>query len=222
MAPEIKPSFSTNFSADEIPVEFLVIHYSACTLARTLEIFQTPERKVCAHFIIDLDGSIYDLGGFWSGPILRAAHAGKSVFETDGKKWEGLNAFSIGVELISFNGNLMPYPQAQTDSLYALGKQMVSRFPALRDPDRVVGHEHIAGFRGKVDPGLNFDWLAFYKSIYPKVKNPPLRLPVLDQPTLDAFEKTYGKIRPDSLQAEDWSDLSAKLEAFVGEKNSGL
>lgn len=220
MTIEIKQSYSPNFAPEEIPVEFLVIHYSACSLEGTLEIFHTPARKVCAHFIVDQDGSIYDLGNFWSGPILRAAHAGKSIFDLDGRKWEGMNAYSIGVELINFNGNVMPYPQAQMDSLSDLAKHLVSRFPALQNPHRVVGHEQIAGFRGKVDPGILFDWEDFFKQVYPDLKNYPERAPVLTAPMIRKFEEMNGKINSGEMRAEDWSALSAKLEAFVGEENT--
>jgi N-acetyl-anhydromuramyl-L-alanine amidase AmpD len=149
---------SPNFATHEIPVEFLVLHYTACDLKRTLEIFQNRERKVCAHFVLDLDGTCYDLGGFWNGPILQGAHAGESYIDIDGQRFETLNKMSIGIEIVNFNGNLFPYTDAQYETLSELILRLLSRFPVLRDSRRIVGHEHIAHFRGKCDPGVKFDW----------------------------------------------------------------
>ena len=103
---------SPNIEKEEIPVDFLVVHYTACTLEKTLEIFRDRARKVCSHFVIDTDGAIYDLGQFWNGPIRRAAHAGLSRYELDGVVREKFNDFSIGVEIVNFNGNLMEFSQA--------------------------------------------------------------------------------------------------------------
>ncbi len=212
--------FSPNFSSQEIPVEFLVIHYTACNLADTLLLFCSPEKKVCAHFVIDWDGCIYDLGDFWSGPIRLGAHAGKSFFDLDGQKWEGFNYFSIGIEIVNFNGNLFPYPFAQYASLVALTQHLGSRFPILNsNPNRVVGHEHIAGFRGKVDPGQCFDWHLFYSGVYPdrvlREEFPP-RPAVLNAKAWDEFERTFGKVNQSQMKPSDWALLSSRLEAFVG------
>src|SRR5690242_7453695 len=106
MKPNVKKVNSPNFSNEEISVEFIVIHYTACSLEDTLKIFCTSEKQVCAHFVIDTDGTLYDLGDFLNGPIKKGAHAGKSSFQLRGRSWEAFNTFSIGVELVNFNGNL--------------------------------------------------------------------------------------------------------------------
>jgi N-acetyl-anhydromuramyl-L-alanine amidase AmpD len=210
----IQDHSSPAFAPDEIPVEFLVLHYTACTLEETIRLFCGPDAKVCAHFVLATDGVIHDLGKFWTGTIRRGAHAGVSAFELGGRKWESFNKFSIGIEIVNFNGNLFPYTDAQYRALAALMKQMLSRFPALKDPNRVVGHEQIAGFRGKADPGLKFDWNRFFETSYPKQPKPTR--PCLLQPEdLASFEKTHGKIDPARMGPKDWPELSSKLEKHL-------
>ena len=207
---------SPNFDKEEIPVEFLVVHYTACTLERTLEIFQDKERKVCSHFVIDTDGSIYDLGHFWHGPIRRGAHAGVSRLEMDGHIYEKFNDFSIGVEMVNFNGNLLEYPTVQYNSLTKVIKQMMNRFALLNDPKRIVGHEQIAGFRGKADPGLRFDWKKLYGLAFPG-ETAPERTPVVTAEMLKAFEVSNGRIDAKNMNAADWEPLNSKLEKFIAD-----
>lgn len=202
---------SPNFAATEIPVEFLVIHYTACDLQKTLEIFGSPNPGVCAHFVIDLDGTVYDLGGFYRGPIRRGAHAGKSHLEVNGVKFEAFNQFSIGIEIINLNGNLLEYTEAQYASLAELVRHLQKRFPALNNPERIVGHEHIAHWRGKADPGVRFDWNRFLASVNAK---PTARHSFFACDSEDiAWLKDQGAVK-------DWTKLSSELEGRIAQKAS--
>src|ERR1700722_9142722 len=89
-----------NFGQNEIPVEFLVLHYTACSLERALEIFCDPARKLSAQFVLAENGDVYDLGNFLHGPIRQGAHAGESVWKTATREWRTFNLFSIGVEIV--------------------------------------------------------------------------------------------------------------------------
>jgi N-acetylmuramoyl-L-alanine amidase len=149
---------SPNFAPDFIPVEFVVLHYTAGDLNRTMSIFSDPARKVCAHFVLDTDGTVYDLGGFLNGPVKKGAHAGESRMKIEGVEHTSFNNMSVGIEIVNLNGNLFPYTGEQYDALDELLSALITRFPALKNPCRIVGHENIAGFRGKCDPGLQFDW----------------------------------------------------------------
>lgn len=215
MSLNIQNVSSPNFGIDTIPVEFLVLHYTACELRNALAIFTTQEKKLCAHFVIDLDGSIYDLGHFWKGPIRQGAHAGVSRFSLDGKIWEAFNNFSIGIEIVNLNGNILSYTKEQYEALILLTRHLCSRFPALRDPNRIVGHEHIAGFRGKSDPGLKFDWTLFFKGVYPTLKTPPSRESVINEQIWEQFEIANGKVDLRQMKGDDWSALSSDLEKFM-------
>lgn len=208
---------SPNFDKEEISVDFLVVHYTACSLEKTLEIFTDRAKKVCAHFVINTDGALYDLGRFWNGPIRRGAHAGVSRYEMDGKIYEKFNEFSIGVELVNFNGNYLDFPKAQYVTLSKLIRHMSDRFVLLNDPNRIVGHEHIAGFRGKIDPGLRFDWKQLYSLAYPGEKAPE-RNAVLTAADLKAFEASRGAFDPGKMSPDEWMNLSSEMEAFIGNK----
>jgi N-acetylmuramoyl-L-alanine amidase len=207
---------SPAFAREEVPVEFLVLHYTACSLEATLKLFCGPEAKTCAHFVLDTDGSVHDLGHFWSGPILRGAHAGVSSFELTGHKWESFNRFSIGIEIVNLNGNLLPYTEEQYQSLAQLVAHLQSRFPELKKAERVVGHEQIAGFRGKCDPGLRFDWKRFYAASFPGQPFPS-RPCKLTPDALARFETANGKADPARMKGGDWSELSSKLEKFLAD-----
>jgi N-acetylmuramoyl-L-alanine amidase len=162
---------SPNFSDLTIPVEFVVIHYTAATLERTLELFSSPSTEVSAHLVVDRDGTVYELVECLGGVAKRAWHAGRSRFECGHsgvrRVIEGFNDCSVGIELVNLNGNVFSYTEAQYASLFALIDSLKARYPALHNPDAVVGHEQIAGFRGKADPGRCFEWDRFFSVCYP-------------------------------------------------------
>lgn len=200
---------SPNFSLLEIPVDFVVIHYTACSLSRTLDIFKSTERKVSAHFVIDTDGTIYDLGDFLNGPILRGAHAGKSHLEIDGTKYINFNQFSIGIELINLNGNLLKYSEEQYSALGRLVSHLQARFHNLKNPERFVGHEHIAHWRGKADPGVLFDWEKFFVSIGLKPTETHSFFACKDDDL--QWLRSHGEV-------ENWSRLSFELESRIAQR----
>ncbi len=99
--------------------------------------------NVSPHYMIGRDGTIYKLAN--ENDI--AHHAGKSRME-DGR--EGVNAFSIGIELIN---SITDYPTlAQYTSLAKLIIEIKSRHKI----EHIVGHKDIAPGR-KSDP-WNFDF----------------------------------------------------------------
>jgi N-acetylmuramoyl-L-alanine amidase len=200
---------SPHFTNLEIAVEFLVLHYTACGLKQTLEIFKSSDKGVCAHFVLDTDGTVYDFGRFLNGPILRGAHAGKSHLMLNGTKFENFNQFSIGIEMINLNGNLIEYSDEQYLSLAELVRHLQKRFPILKNAERIVGHEHIAHWRGKADPGVMFNWNRFLTSVG------------LEPGQLHSFFACHD----DDLewlklqgQSNDWSELSHQLEIRIASK----
>lgn len=162
---------SPNFTDLEIGVEFLVVHYSAANLQRTLDIFKSPTSEVSAHIVIDKDGAVYELVPCLDGKAMRAWHAGRSRLEVSTRQGprvvESFNDRSIGVELINENGNIFPYTERQYRSLFAVIERLKALYPALHHPESIVGHEQIAGFRGKCDPGLLFEWARLFAFCYP-------------------------------------------------------
>jgi N-acetylmuramoyl-L-alanine amidase len=158
---------------------FLVIHYTAgATAQSSINYWRQLGNGVCAHFVIDRDGTTYQCR-----PCNRTAgHAGASVWKDPktGITYHGLNACSIGIELANAGDNptltgkwstLPPifarhknggplvawerYPAPQLAACEALSKVLVARYKL----DDVVGHEDIAP-RRKVDPGPAFPMQA--------------------------------------------------------------
>lgn len=172
---------SPNFTDLEIPVEFVVIHFTATTLERTLSIFSNPASEVSAHLVIGRDGAVYEVVPCLDGNARRAWHAGKSRMEVGAqgaaRVVESFNDRSIGIELVNVNGNLFPYTEAQYAALFGVLDRLKALYPALKRPEAIVGHEHIAGFRGKSDPGLCFEWDRLFAVCYPN-QGSPRRLPV--------------------------------------------
>ena len=159
---------TVNQTPQVIPVEFLVLHYTAVDLRETLAILTDPDSGASAHLVIDTDGQVYELVECLDGRALRAWHAGVSRW----LHWQGLNDCAIGIELVNFNGNVFPFTDAQYHSLQLVLRQLQTHYPKLYDHERIIGHEHIAGFRGKADPGLCFDWSRFFAENYPDAVAP--------------------------------------------------
>jgi phosphoribosylglycinamide formyltransferase-1 len=207
-----------NFDSVAIPVEFVVIHYTACSLERAFEILCSPVRKASAHLVIDRDGSVTELVPCLSGPPLRAWHAGKSRFSFGERNFESLNDCSVGIELVNYNGNVFPFTDAQYGSLNRVLDQLRSRFPVLCETGRIIGHEEIAGWRGKADPGVCFDWSRIGETVGARRAVIPESLVA---PLASLAEQ--GMRLPDRLsQDEFFSAVSSFLEATIGllaEKN---
>lgn len=223
---------SPNFSDLSIPVEFLVIHYTAATLERTLELFTSARSEVSAHLVIDRDGVVYELVDCLGGVTKRAWHAGRSRLEMGHagslRVVEGFNDCSIGVELVNLNGNVFRYTEAQYSSLFSLIESLKSSYPALQRPESVVGHEQIAGFRGKADPGRCFEWERLFTVCYPNQGAPSRtalcgerlaeRVRALVQ-DLGVVEEEGGALSiPAELRPSFFSHLSALLETALAQQ----
>jgi N-acetylmuramoyl-L-alanine amidase len=168
---------SPNFSNLVIPVDFVVLHFTAASLERTLKIFMDPATEVSAHLVIDRDGSVHELVDCLNGEAKRAWHAGRSRYESARGAFEGFNDRSIGIELVNLNGNIFPYTERQYAALFRIIETLKSVYPNLSDPDSIVGHEQVAGFRGKSDPGRCFEWSRLFSVCYPN-QGMPTRQPI--------------------------------------------
>lgn len=131
-------------------VEILLLHYTGMPgAAEALDRLCDPSAKVSAHYLIDEDGSIWEL----VAEHRRAWHAGLA-------EWRGrgdVNARSIGIELVNpgHEWGYRAFPGAQTASLVALCREILARHPIPRR--QVLGHSDVAPLR-KEDPGELFDW----------------------------------------------------------------
>lgn len=148
---------SPNF--DERPpntvIDTVVLHYTDMkSAALSLERLCDPLSKVSAHYLIDEDGTAYQL-------VLeekRAWHAGVSQW----RGRENVNHFSIGIELQNPGyfyfqqfGQWFPYSSAQYQALVQLLYFLKGRYPLI--VNNTVGHNDVAPQR-KIDPGPHFNW----------------------------------------------------------------
>ncbi|NBX04305.1 MAG: N-acetylmuramoyl-L-alanine amidase [Alphaproteobacteria bacterium] len=142
---------SPNFdSRDGHSIDMLVLHYTGMRTAQeALERLCDASAKVSAHYVVDEDGTVYQL----VAEEHRAWHAGVS-------SWRGhtnINQRSIGIEIVNpgHEFGYRPFHTIQMEAVATLCKNILSRhnIPARN----VVGHSDVAPSR-KEDPGELFDW----------------------------------------------------------------
>lgn len=165
MLPALKRHPVANYDKQEIAPAFIVLHHTGVSRQETLDIFNRAGAG-SAHLVIDQDGTTYECVPCWDGKCLRAWHAGVSKLQFAEKLLENFNGFSIGIELVSLNGNFFSFTQAQYDALIAALEHLKNKYPGLSKPSALIGHQHIAGFRGKCDPGDLFDWTRVTQAVY--------------------------------------------------------
>jgi len=110
-----------------------------------------PTSEVSAHYLIDRDGTCFQM----VAEDMRAWHAGAGA-------WAGMtdiNSRSIGVELVNTGAEPFPWPQMQ--ALERLLAGVMDRWQIA--PVDVIGHSDMAPER-KSDPGPRFDWRGLARS----------------------------------------------------------
>ena len=211
MMPECQKLPSPNCTREIIPVEFLVLHYTAVNLQTTLDIFLNPECQVSAHLVIGEDGQVFEMVDCLDGQAHRAWHAGDSRW----RQWQAFNDFSIGIELVNLNGNLFEFTNAQYESLRKIVGQLKQHYPVLHSAERVLGHEHIAGFRGKADPGYCFDWQRFYRECYAGQPAPERRALMPEKLQKSLAQLARNAPAEPKKQQQFWADVSRLSEVTL-------
>ena len=132
-------------------VTALILHYTASPLPAALDVLQGHKEthRVGVHYIVtdELLPRVIQL----VPETMSAFHAGKSGW----RNLEGMNQHSIGIEIINLDGNVHPYSVAQTEVLFTLCADIISRHQIK--PTEVLGHSDISVGR-KIDPGSLFPW----------------------------------------------------------------
>ena len=133
-------------------ISAVVIHDTASkTAEEALSWFADKKSKVSSHFVIDLDGTVYQC----VPEDRRAWHAGTSTLHGASE----VNDFSVGIEVVDADDS-SPYPAAQMDAVETLVADLCERYKIPLN--RVVGHQHICVPPGrKQDPGTDWPWRAF-------------------------------------------------------------
>lgn len=157
---DIKMQIHTDFQSSNYDerqnekIDTIIIHSTHASFAHSIDILCSPKRKVSAHYVISLEGHIYQL----VADEKRAWHAGESAW----KDKTHLNNNSIGIEIVDTTNQdirITHFPDIQTKSVIFLCKKLISKYNIL--PCNILAHSDIAPNR-KDDPGAYFDWQLLY------------------------------------------------------------
>lgn len=155
---EVQAPQSPNRSNRVQPISCIVVHDTGGHgVEGTLDWFRRKESQVSAHVVIDRDGTIYRV----VPDNFVAWHAGESSLHGATK----VNQFSLGVELVD-DSDSDEYSSQQWSSLvsWCAVKAVKYKVPL----SRVIGHCHVSPGR-KIDPGPDFDWYRFGRSLAVKM-----------------------------------------------------
>lgn len=185
---DIIDSPSPNFGQrkDGKKVRFLILHYTdTMTADDALAIMKDSAREVSAHYLVDEDGTTFQL----VNERMRAWHAGKSCWDSE----TDINSTSIGIEIQNpgHGFGYRHFPEDQIQSVIELCKGIITRHGIL--PHHVLAHSDIAPGR-KQDPGHLFPWEHLAKNgigLWPK-ETPAARAPALDLKDIITLLYHYG------------------------------
>lgn len=169
---------SCNHGGENHP-QAVVVHATEGELAAALTHLRDPQSRVSAHYVVDRDGTVYQLvpervvAYHVACGVEGCVSSCPAFLCGDGRP----ESRSIGIELV--NRGKVPqdwpgavyedygmafgwrwwedYPQAQRDALKRLVEDIAGRWGIAVDPEYVVGHYRV---QGKRDPGpaLNLFW----------------------------------------------------------------
>lgn len=150
---------SPNHSARTQTIDTIVLHATVGDLRPSINELTADNRplaqRVSAHYIIDRDGTIYEL----VPPDRVAWHAGVSTF--GGRA--NVNEFSIGIELVNRNDGRDPYPDAQIIATAELVADLMRRYNIPQS--RIVSHADVAVPRGRKTDPRGFPWIRFFRLV---------------------------------------------------------
>lgn len=146
---------SPNFNERNAPISMIVLHYTAmptCEAAlKRLCMTEHPSGRVSAHYLVDVDGTSYQL----VDESKRAWHAGIGSWGDV----RDVNSAAIGIEIqnlgLEEDGRRVPFPDAQIEAVIALCRDIQQRHGI--HPWNIVGHSDVSPTR-KQDPGEAFPW----------------------------------------------------------------
>lgn len=146
MRPLWRPSPNFGPRRDGQRPSLIVLHYTAMASAEgALERLCDPAAEVSAHYLIGMDGTVWQL----VEESERAWHAGAGEWGGQGD----VNSRSIGIELDNLGNH--PFAEPQMAALERLLADIMTRWSI--PPHGVIGHSDMAPGR-KCDPGPKFDW----------------------------------------------------------------
>ena len=152
---EWQPASTSNYTASNrpstYPVDYVIIHVTQETYPNTLSIFQNPQKKVSAHYLVrSADG-----------------HVAQCVREADiawhAGNWD-YNTRSVGIE----HEGWVDQPQWFTDALYEQSAKLTAaictKYGLPKDRAHIIGHYEVPG-TDHTDPGPNWDWTRYIRLV---------------------------------------------------------
>ncbi|SEF92447.1 N-acetylmuramoyl-L-alanine amidase [Jhaorihella thermophila] len=157
-----------------------------------LERLCDPAAEVSAHYLIGMDGTVWQL----VEESERAWHAGAGEWGGQGD----VNSRSIGIELDNLGNH--PFAEPQMAALERLLADIMTRWSI--PPHGVIGHSDMAPGR-KRDPGPRFDWARLAR--LGLARNPGRTTASHEPPGFDEFRRLaraagYDDTIPDELLLE--------------------
>lgn len=204
---------SPNFDDRKRHVDTLVIHYTGMkTMQEAKDRLCDPLSKVSAHYLIDEDGSIYQL----VQNEKRAWHAGFSFWNEQ----TNVNGNSIGIELVNpgHEHGYQKFTIMQYKYLIELCYELKWEYK-IKDIN-IIGHSDIAPER-KEDPGELFDWeymaensIGLWPKVTPERKDYKLTdfgYQFHDSPSIRAFQRHWRQNKIDGIWDEECGHILASL-----------
>jgi N-acetyl-anhydromuramyl-L-alanine amidase AmpD len=154
-AAEWQPASTSNYTRSDrptsYPFDYVIIHVTQETYAKTLTIFQNPEKKVTAHYLVrSADG-----------------HVAQCVRDSDiawhAGSWD-YNTHSIGIE----HEGWVDRPAYFTDALYEQSARLTAaictKHGIPKDRAHIIGHYEVPG-TDHTDPGPHWDWTRYIRLV---------------------------------------------------------
>lgn len=159
-----KPPVSSRFTANPgtygsrggTDIDSIILHHTAGSSASGAE-STLNSRGLSVHYIVDKDGTIYQM----VGDERRAFHTGAGT-----GRWTNANSRSIGIEIVNLGNGSDRYTEAQYRALEQLVPYLAQRYNV--SANHIVGHSQI-GYPGRPasnpEPSENFDWQRIRRSV---------------------------------------------------------
>ncbi|WP_086866029.1 N-acetylmuramoyl-L-alanine amidase [Streptomyces viridochromogenes] len=131
-------------------IDMVVVHVTQGSFASAVKVFQDPEHKAAAHYIVRKDGHVTQM----IRELDVAYHAGNRLY----------NERSVGIEHEGF----VERPEDLTDAMYEASARLTARICARYDipvdREHIIGHVEVPG-TDHTDPGRHWDWDRYMKLV---------------------------------------------------------
>lgn len=143
---------------DDYPIDRVVVHVTQGSYRSAVKVFQDPDHKAAAHYIVRQDGHVTQM--------IRELDV---AFHTGNREY---NERSVGIEHEGF----VDRPQDFTAAMYASSARLTAaicrRYGIPVDREHIIGHVEVPG-TDHTDPGPHWDWDR-YLALVRRARTAPL------------------------------------------------